>query len=77
MIFDFKMEYFRHKARLVAGGHVMETPSTIMYMRVVLRETVIIALTLAYLNDLPVKVVDIQNACITAPSTEKICTVLG
>ena len=77
MIFDVKMEYFRHKARLVSGGHVMETPATIMYVRVVLRETVIIALTLAYLNDLPVKVVDIQNAYITAPSTEKICTVLG
>ena len=23
MIFDVQMEYFRHKARLVAGGHVM------------------------------------------------------
>ena len=36
-----------------------------------------IYLTLDALNDLPVKVVDIQNAYITAPVTEKICTVLG
>ena len=31
MIFDIKMEYFRRKARLVAGGHVIEPPDTIMY----------------------------------------------
>ena len=26
LIYDVKMEYFRHKARLVAGGHMTETP---------------------------------------------------
>jgi len=36
-----------------------------------------IALTLAGLNDLQVKVSDIENAYITAPCTEKIWTDLG
>ena len=77
MIFDVKMEYFRHKARLVEGGHVTDAPSTIMYASIVSRETARIALTLAALNDLPVKVADIQNAYITAPVIEKIWKILG
>ena len=77
MIFDVKMEDFRRKARLVAGGHVTAPPATITYASVVSRETVRIALTIAALNDLPVKVADIQNAYITAPVNEKIWTVLG
>ena len=31
MIFDVKMEDFRCKSRLVAGGHVIDPPSTITY----------------------------------------------
>jgi hypothetical protein len=38
---------------------------------------VIIALTLATLNDLDVKMADIENAYLTAPITEKVWTVLG
>eukprot|EP00804_Cyclotella_cryptica_P015125 CCRYP_000688-RA/>CCRYP_000688-RA protein AED:0.22 eAED:0.24 QI:0/0/0/0.8/1/1/5/0/1053 len=40
-------------------------------------ETVRIALTLAALNDLEVKVADIMNAYVTAPTEEKIWTILG
>ena len=65
IFFDVKMENFRRKARLVAGGHVTEPPATIMYASVVLRETVRIYLTLDALNDLPVKVADIHNSYIT------------
>ena len=72
MIFDVKMEDLRRKARLVAGGHETDPPSTITYSSVVSRETVRISLTLAALNDFPVKVADIQNAYITAPVTENI-----
>jgi hypothetical protein len=36
-----------------------------------------IALTLAALNDLDVKMADIENAYLTAPITEKVWTVLG
>ncbi len=56
MIFDVKMEDFRQKARLVAGGHQTKTPATITYASVVSRETVRLALTIASLNDLKVKV---------------------
>ena len=48
-----------------------------MYASVVSRETVRLALTIAALNDLEVKVGDILNAYITAPITEKVWTVLG
>ena len=62
---------------MVAGGHSTNPPETITYSSVVSRETVRIALALAALNDLEVKVADIQNSYIPAPVTEKIWTVLG
>ena len=77
MVFDIKMENFRRKARLVTGGHVTDVPPAITYSSVVARDTVRIALTLAALNDLEVKVADILNAYVTAPVQEKIWTVLG
>ena len=55
----------------------MDAPATITYASVVSQETVRIALMLAALNDLEVKVGDVLNAYITAPITEKVWTVLG
>ena len=72
MIFDVKMEDFRRKARLVAGGHMTKAPAAVTYASVVSRETVRIALTIAALNELEVKVGDVMNAYITAPCTERI-----
>ena len=78
MIFDIKMgENFRRKARLVAGGHTTEAPSSITYSSVVSRDSVRIALTLAALNDLKIGACDIQNAYLTAPTREQIWTVAG
>jgi hypothetical protein len=77
MIFDVKMENFQRKARFVAGGHMTKAPDVITYASVVSRETVRLALLLASLNDLEVKVGDIENAYLTAPVTEKIWTTLG
>jgi hypothetical protein len=71
------MEDFRRKARLVTGGHRTEAPATLTYASVVSRETVRLALTIAALNDLEVKVGDVLNAYITAPVKEKVWTVLG
>jgi hypothetical protein len=76
MIFDVKMEDFRQKARLVAGGHLTEAPATITYASVVSRETMRLTMTIASLNDLKVKVGDVLNAYITAPVKEKVWTVL-
>jgi hypothetical protein len=77
MIFDVKMEDFRRKARFFAGGHTTDTPHAMTYASVVSRESVRIALTLADLNDLDVKMAYIENAYLTAPITEKVWTVLG
>jgi len=77
MIFDVKTEDFRRKARLVAGGHKTEALATTTYGSVVSRKTVRIALLMASLNDLEVKVGDVLNAYITAPITEKVWMVLG
>ena len=77
IIWDVKMEDFRRKARLVAGGHMTTAPAAITYASVVSRESVRIALTLAALNGLEVKVGDVENAYITAPVREKIWTTLG
>ncbi len=77
MIFDVNMEDFRHKARLIAGGHRTKAPATITYASVDSCETVRIALLMAALNDLEVKVGDVLNAYITALITEKVWTVLG
>ena len=64
MIFDIKLSKgFHRKARLVARGHLVETPAYMTYASVISRETVKIALTLAELNDLEIKTSDIQNAC--------------
>ena len=77
MIFDVKMKDFRRKARYVAGGHTTEAPATLTYASVVSRETVRIALTLAALNDLDIKVSDIQNAYLRDPVKELIWMTLG
>ena len=77
MVFDIKVEDFRCKARLVAGGHMTEALTTIMYARVVSRETVRIAVMIAALNDLEVKLGNILNAYVQALVTEQVWTTLG
>lgn len=79
LIFDVKMEDFQRKARLVAGGHMTQSPpASVTYATVVSRESVRIALTLAALNDLEVKTAGIGNAYLTAPVGEKTwCTLVG
>ncbi len=60
----------------MAGGHQTKAPVTITYASVVSRETVCLALTIASLDDLEVKVGDVLNAYITAPAKEKVWTIL-
>jgi hypothetical protein len=77
MIFDVKMEDFYHNARFVTGGHTTDTSHAMTYASVMSRESVRVALTLDALNDLDVKMADIENAYLTAPMNEKVWTVLG
>ena len=75
MVFDIKMADFRHKARTVVQGHMTKAPTTITYASIVSRETAMIALMIATLNDLEVKSHDIL--CIgTGPVAEKVSTTL-
>ena len=53
-----------------------ETPKRMTYSSVVGRKTVCLALNIAALNNLQVKVGDVINAYVTAPCSEKIWTVL-
>ncbi len=72
------MEDFQRKARLVAGGHMTDSPPAyVTYASVVSSEPVRIALTLAALNNLEVKTADIKDAYLTAPVGEKIYCKLG
>jgi hypothetical protein len=51
IIFNVKMEDFRRKARLVAGGHMTDLPAATTYASVVSHESVhILALTAAALK---------------------------
>ena len=75
MIFDVKFgENFRCKARLVAGGHMTDTPNTLTYSSVFSRDSVHIALTIAALNELSAMACNIQNAYLTAECRKKIWT---
>jgi hypothetical protein len=71
VIFDVKMEDFRRKARFVSGGHITDTPYA-TYESVVSRESVRIALTLDALNDVDVKMADIENAYLTLVSLHSL-----
>ena len=77
LIYDVNMEDFRRKARLVAGGHMTETPKCMTYSSVVGRDTVRIALNIDALNNLQVKVGDLMSAYVTEPCSKKIWTVQG
>ena len=55
------MKDFGQKARLVAGFHMTKAPSTIIYATIVSRATVRIALMIAILNDLEVKLGNILS----------------
>ena len=77
MVFDVKMEDFRHKTRLVAGGHMTKTLATIKCATIVSTEAVGIAIMIAALNDLEVELGHILSAYVQAPVTEKVWTTLG
>ena len=70
MVFDINIEDFRHKARLLVGGHMTKALSTITYASEVSRKTVRIALIIAAHNE--VKSGNILNAYVWALVTEEV-----
>ena len=78
MIFDIKLaENFRRKAIMVSGGYTTKTPSSVTYSYVISRDSVLIMLMIAALNDLYLQAADIENTYLTAPFREKIWTRAG
>ena len=75
MIFDVKMDLTR-KARLVAQGDQVETPSNLTYYAsIVSRDSICIALLLASLNNLTLLAANVTGAYLNAPCGEKVHTV--
>jgi len=71
LIVDVKIDFTR-KAKFVAGGHTTNPPSESIYARILSRESIHIAFTIATLNELDVFAADTQNIYPTAPCGEKI-----
>ncbi|MGH3053585.1 MAG: hypothetical protein ACRDL7_01240, partial [Gaiellaceae bacterium] len=76
MIFTVKMDFTR-KARLVAGGHKTDPPTTLTYSSVASRDSVRLAFLLAGLNDLDVALADIGNAYLNAKTKEQVYAIAG
>ena len=73
-VFDIQMDTFVNEARLSVGGHTTDPPKAATHASAVARDMVRIALTLAALNDLEIKILDVKNACMSAPCIKKIWT---
>ena len=65
-----KIDFLR-KARWVLDGHKMPKPTGLTYAGVVSRESMRITFTYATLNGLDVCAVDIWNAYLQAPTSQK------
>ena len=76
LVFDVKHDG-RHKARLVADGHLTKEPVETIYSGVVSIRNLRIALFLGSLNDLEVWGADIGNAYLEALTGEKLYIVAG
>ena len=68
---------FRCKVRYVAQGNNTEALVILIYVSFISREIVGIILTLATLNDVDIKTVDIQDSYLISPIIEKIWIILG
>ena len=76
LVFDVKHDG-RHKARLVADGHLTKEPVETIYSGVVSIRNLRIALFLGTLNDLEIWGADIGNAYLEALTGEKLFIVAG
>jgi len=77
MIFDVKQEDLRRKARLVAGGHVVESSMHESYSSVVQQRSIRLLETVALNEGLSFVTGDIGNAFVQADTKEKVYTIAG
>jgi len=76
MVYDVKHDG-RHKARLVADGHLTGIPIENVYSGVVTLKSLRITIFLGELNDMPAWGADVRNAYLEALTREKIYIVAG
>jgi Reverse transcriptase (RNA-dependent DNA polymerase) len=76
LVFDVKHDG-RHKARLVADGHLTNVPIDSVYLGVVSLRGFRLVLFLAELNGLQLWATDIGNAYLEAYTTEKVYIIAG
>jgi hypothetical protein len=67
----------RHKARLVADGHLTDVPVDSVYSGVVSLRALRIVMFLAELNGLPLWATDVGNAYLEALTAEKVYIIAG
>ena len=67
----------RHKARLVAGGHLTDTPVDSVYSSVVSLRGIRILTFLAELNDMEVWATDVGNAYLESYTKERVYIIAG
>jgi len=67
----------RHKARLVADGHLTDVPIDSVYSGVISLKGLRLLLFLGELNDLKTWATDIGNACLEAYTQERVCIKAG
>jgi hypothetical protein len=67
----------RHKALLVADGHLSDIPVDSVYSGVVTLQGLRLLIFLAELNDLQTWAIDIGNAYLEALTLEKVCSLAG
>jgi hypothetical protein len=76
LIYDVK-HGGRHKARLVADGHLTDIPVDSVYSGVFTLQVLRLLIFLAELNDLQTWATDIGNAYLEALTSEKVCIIAG
>jgi Reverse transcriptase (RNA-dependent DNA polymerase) len=75
-VFDIK-HGLRHKARLVAGGHLTDPNTDGTYSGVVNLRTMLISITVGEMNGLKIMVGDVSSAYFEAYTQEKDCFIAG
>ncbi len=76
LIFDIKMD-FTCKSHFVAGGHIMDPPSSLTYSSIVSRDSIRLAFLISALNDIDILAADIGHAYLNTYSKEKVHTTCG
>jgi hypothetical protein len=72
MIFDIEQQDLRHKARLVCGGHGIDSSGHVTHSSTIKDISVRLLMIISTQNNLDMMVGDIGNAFPTAPCAEKI-----